>query len=153
MKDSGVLRDRSAPGLRDVARLFHGAKRELRDHRQGLVPLGRIEQPLHVGRTHAVLPSLERQPHGTREGLEPFDLERIGILVDPEQRWHTLVREPGRHGLVGRQHELLDHRVGAIAWLDPDPGHRSFDVQKDRRCRQVEVDAPARATARFEEPA
>jgi hypothetical protein len=114
------------------------------DDRVGRKPLGIVEQPLDVPGPHPLPSALQGQPERFRKRRQPFDLQRVRVVVDAKQRRHLVIRQPRRDRFVGREHELLDHPVRAIARLDLDPGHDPFDIQQNRRRRQIEVPAPPR---------
>ena len=72
--------------------------------------------------------------------------------MDPEQAGLPPPYEHARHALVGRDHQLLDQAVGAVARGGLHPGHETFGVEQDLRLGQVEVNrsasAPSLANAR-----
>ena len=52
-----------------------------------------------------------------------------------------------RHGLVRREHELLDDAVGDVALAAEDAGHRPGFVEFDHRLGEIEIDRAARVAA------
>ncbi len=72
-----------------------------------------------------------------------FELEhflRIGLFVDAMQRADPARFQILRHGLVGREHEFLDHAMGDIALAADDAHHPPVFVEFNHRLRKIEID-------------
>ena len=69
---------------------------------------------------------------------------RVGPVVDAVDRRLLGEEELLRHGLVGRQHELLDQPVGDVARLGDDADDEPGVVEDDVGVREVEVDRAPR---------
>ncbi len=70
-----------------------------------------------------------RQPQFADELPQRLDLGRTGRLVDAAQEGQLLVAQRLGHGLVGRQHELLDHLVALRVGHRPGADHLAGSVQ------------------------
>ena len=65
----------------------------------------------------------ERVAEGGGQLLELDYAARFGLLMNSVERGHAQILKPGRHALVGRQHELLDEAVGPSALRLGDAAH------------------------------
>ena len=70
-----------------------------------------------------------------------LNLVLIRSLVHPVYKGQFLPVKMLRHGLVGRQHKILNHSGGHIALIRPDlPGHPLF-IQHNLAFREIKINA------------
>ena len=61
--------------------------------------------------------------------------------MGPVQEWDLLPEKVLRHGLVGRQHEIFDQKLGRIPLVGLHLHRPALFVQRDLGLRKIEVDA------------
>ena len=98
-----------------------------------------------VAPTHAHTPrrgqlDTQRVAEGGGNLLELEDLLGIRLLVNAIERGYTAIFEVLSHGLIGRQHELLDDAVGHVALRARDADHAPEFIKLDFGFRQIKID-------------
>ena len=130
--------------VRRVLRLFHGAERQSREKRL-LRGSGHLcKKLLHLLRVKLPVLETDRVTEIVDQDSEALDLLPIRLLMAAVQERRLLPVVIFRHGLVGRQHAVLDQhcRRVPLVWLDL---HRaSLCVQDDLALREIEVHSTSR---------
>ena len=130
--------------LLGVEGLALGAQEEIVQEALLRLPFDLLEQPLEGRRRDLGQVSLELVAEALEDFLQVDEAVRVGAVVDPVDRRLLGEEELLRHGLVGREHELLDQPVRDVARLGNDPDDQALVVQDDVRVRQVEIDRAPR---------
>ena len=126
-----------------VAGELHRPQQEVGDELLLRLALDLAEDELEVLRPDG----LEMRGHAVAERGhqlgELLDALGIGLLVDAEERGHAGLGQPGRHRLVGREHELLDEPHAVQPLGGHDAGHLPRGAEHELGLREVEVERPA----------
>ncbi len=131
-----------------VGRLLERAQHLERQRLLGRVSLQPVEHPLEPLRRARVV-DVDAQAVALGQRGELLHAVAVGRVVDAPQRILAALAEAGGDRLVGRQHELLDHRVGLalarIAARLADVAHqaRIVLVELDEGLGQIEVERTA----------
>ncbi len=126
-----------------VARQLHRPQQQVRDQLL-LRPAGALAQDaLEVLGPHALEAGRHAVAERSHQLAELLDLERVGLLVDAEQRAGAGFGQARGHGLVGRQHELFDQAHAVEALAGAHVGHAALGVEREHGLGQVEVECAA----------
>ncbi len=137
--------------VRGIRGLHHGPQREAVDEELHIrVPGGaqQLLQPLGCGRLRQRRGQLGVGQHAE----QGFELVGVGLGVDAIQEVSPPLGEEPRHGLVGRDHELLDDLVPEVSHPGADVAGLAEQVEEYLGLGQVEVQGAALAARCVQQP-